>query len=199
MSAPENKKDLSNGWESRAHVFIANRNLAMGISIAENWASSFAAGQEILDVGCGFGGPYTQSLLDRGLQVYGVDASNTLLQEHRKRFPAVPTRCEAAETSNFFNKKFQGILSVGLIFLLPTKDQLTLLENMASALNQNGKLMFTAPWQVCSWNDLLTGRKSASLGRDRYRSTLANHGLALVNEYTDEGENHYYSFEKNND
>ena len=46
--------------------------------------------------------------------------------------------------------------------------------------------------QAVGWNDLLTRRASVSLGRDAYRSLLAEAGLQLERESTDEGGNHYF-------
>jgi len=196
VSSSSNSKDLSNGWAAIADGFISNRSSGIGAVTINNWGKFFKPGQAILDVGCGFGGPYTQGLIDKGINVYGIDASNTLVQEYLKRFPSVLAKCEAAEVSPFFGKKFDGILSVGLIFLLSHEDQILVLQKMAIALKEGGKLLFSSPYQICDWDDLLTGRKSMSLGREMYIDILRKHGLNLIDEHTDEGENHYYVFQK---
>jgi hypothetical protein len=59
-------------------------------------------------------------------------------------------------------------------------------------LKPGARFLFTAPAQVCEWSDNSTGRLSRSLGMDTYRAVLADAHLALVAEYEDEGENHYY-------
>lgn len=105
-------------------------------------------------------------------------------------------KCEAAEDSVFYNRKYDGILSVGLIFLLSHEDQTKVLQKIASALKEGGRLLFSSPYQICEWDDLSTGRKSASLGRETYINILRQAGLRLTDEYTDEGENHYYDFQK---
>ena len=197
MSSSSNSQDLSNGWEAIANWFISIESSFTGAATVENWSASLQPGQAILDVGCGFGGPYTQDLIDKGVKVYGIDASHTLIQEYQKRFPGVLAECEAAEASPFFRRKFDGILSVGLIFLLSPANQTLVLEKMAIALKERDKLLFSSPYQICDWDDLSTGRKSMSLGREKYTSTLKKHGLSLINEHTDEGENHYYDFQKN--
>ena len=106
------------------------------------------------------------------------------------------SKCEAAETSSFFDRKFDGVLSVGLIFLLTQETQIGILNNIAIALNKGGRLLFSSPYQICDWDDLSTGRKSMSLGRKMYINTLQENGLILVDEYTDEGESHHYDFQK---
>jgi len=42
----------------------------------------------------------------------------------------------------------------------------------------------------------MTGRTSTSLGREGYRTLLEAAGMALIEERSDEGENHYYFAEK---
>jgi hypothetical protein len=56
--------------------------------------------------------------------------------------------------------------------------------------------LFNAPWQVAEWNDNLTGRQSRSLGRAAYHAALADAGMELLQEFTDEGQSHYYSARK---
>jgi len=196
VTALNHHNDSSNGWESIAKEFLACPTSNVGATLVENWGKSFEARQEILDVGCGFGGTYTQGLLDRGIKVYGIDASETLIQEHSKRFPSILTKCEAAETSSFFERKFDGILSVGLIFMLSPEAQIEVLNNIAISLNEGGKFLFSSPHQICDWDDLSTGRKSLSLGRETYVNFLQQNGLLLTGEYTDEGESHYFDFQK---
>lgn len=191
------KSDKSNGWEAIANEFLTLRNLTFGKTIISSWAKSFESGQSILDVGCGFGGPYTQVLIDCGLNVFGIDASPSLLNEYSKTYPNNSVRCEAAEESNFFDRKFDGVISIGLMFLLSKDVQVSVLEKIAQSLNDGGKLLFTSPYQVCDWDDLLTGRQSVSLGRERYVSILKPFGLELINEHTDEGKSHYYEFSFN--
>lgn len=198
MTSQNNSDDLSYDWEEIAQDFISSRS-SIGLATIENWGKSLKSGQALLDIGCGFGDPYTQYFLDKGVNVFGIDASKTLIQEHQKRFPEVPVKCETVEESSFFDKEFDGVLSVGLIFLLSSEDQISVLQKMATTLKEEGRILFTSPYQICEWDDLLTGKKSRSLGKEVYVKILQEHGLNLVGEYTDEGENHYYDFQKKSD
>ncbi len=184
----------SNGWEDIAIDFINRHSSSIGLTEIVNWGKVFFSGNHVLDIGCGFGGPYTHALLDWGITLYGIDASPTLVAEYQRRYPQAIAACESAEKSTLFDRHFDGILAIGVLFLLPGEAQLVLLNKMGSALWPGGRLLFTAPWQVCEWDDFLTGRRSRSLGRDVYLKTLANHDLTLKDEFTDEGENHYFSF-----
>ena len=196
MGASELNIDQSNGYESIADNFVANRNIKIGVNALETWVKSLTQGATVLDIGCGFGIPYTELLINAGFNVYGIDASQTLINKFRRRFPNVIVACEAVETSNFFNLKFDGIIVIGLIFLLSEKAQQKVLLKISKALNNKGKFLFTAPFQACSWKDVLTGRKSQSLGKEVYVNELSRQGLNLAGEYTDEGGNHYFDFNK---
>lgn len=194
MIALNSNVDLSSGWESIADRFIASRNTHFGTATVEKWSKSLKPGASILDIGCGFGATYSQTLINTGFNLYGIDASFTLLEEFQRRFPNVPVKCEAVEDSNFFNRKFDGIIAIGLMFILSEQAQLRVLQKVGESLNSRGRFLFTSPWQACLWKDTLTGRESQSLGKETYVKALSKQGLSLVAEYSDEGENHYFDF-----
>jgi len=50
--------------------------------------------------------------------------------------------------------------------------------------------------KCATWADMLTGRQSLSLGDETYKAILSEAGLLLVDEYADEGKNHYYDSAK---
>lgn len=188
-------EDASNGYERVADEFMAVRSTS-GLAVVQNWAASLPCGGSVVDVGAGFGEPLTAALIDEGLDVSAIDASPKLVAAFRRRFPGVDVACEPAERSRFFDRTFDAALAIGLIFLLPADSQRELIRRMADALKPRGKLLFSAPRQVCSWNDILTGQLSSSLGTEEYRRNLARSGLHLIKEYVDEGETHYYEAQK---
>ena len=186
--------DTSNGYDSIAADFATIRGKSgIGASSVRTWARTFPPKSTILDLGCGTGIPVSKTLMEEGMNVYGIDASPSLVNMFRENFPGVPVACEAAEDSSFFNRKFDGIVAWGLIFLLPKDAQAKVIQKAADALKPGGKLLFTAPLQQTEWNDVLTGMLSRSLGTDGYREILTASGLALIEEFEDEGENHYYN------
>jgi len=183
--------DPSHGWEAVAQAFMAARS-DVGADAVRHWAGQLPLGGTVLDIGCGFGEPVTRTLIEAGLEVWGVDASPTLVAEYRRRFPDCPVTCEAAEVSDLFGRSFDGVVAVGLIFLLPEADQHRLIARVAGALAPSGRFLFSAPRQVCEWDDLLTGRPSRSLGEAAYRAALEAAGLSVVDQPTDAGGNHYF-------
>lgn len=188
--------DKSNGYEEIAEHFLSARSQEIGASIIRAWSKTLARGSSVLDLGCGDGVPVSQVLEEEGLQLYGIDASATLIASYRTRFPGALTECAAFEDSDLFSRKFDGVVAVGLIFLLLPDLQSLLIQKAARALHSGGKILFSSPTQVCNWKDLLTHRPSTSLGAERYREMLLAEGLVLVAEMADEAGNHFYSAEK---
>ncbi len=191
-----NEMDASNGYEQAADQFIKTRNLNIGISCLEYWAKGLSAQAAILDLGCGTGFPVTDTLLKQGMLMYGIDASPTLVCHFRQNFPGVPIACEAVEESSFFDRQFDGIVACGLLFLLSADVQKEVLRKSARALKSGGKLLFTAPVPAATWKDHLTHNESVSLGAETYKNLLTELGMNLIEEFEDEGNNHYYHARK---
>lgn len=187
--------DKSNGYEGIAPEFINGRGLTVngvGASTVRNLAQQLDAGSTVLDVGCGTGIPMTKILIEAGLVVSAVDASPAMVSAFQHNFPGVPIACEAAEESTFFGQYFDAILAWGLIFLMPEDAQIKLIPKLALALKPGGKLLFTSPAKAIQWRDAMTGQWSRSLGAEKYKHLMSLSGLLLVEEFEDEGENHYY-------
>jgi SAM-dependent methyltransferase len=184
--------DRSNGYEAIAAEFISRRSCTIGVSVVREWARSLPRGASILDIGCGPGVPISRALIDDGFQVHGVDASPAMIAAFRERCPGAPAECRAVEEAAFFDRDFDAAVSWGLMFLLSGETQRSLVAKVARALKPGGSFLFTAPEQMCDWNDAMTGRLSISFGFAAYRVILAAEGLELVDTRSDEGENHYY-------
>jgi len=70
--------DKSNGYEEIASIFISGRgrdSSETGASVVADWSQMLPGGATVLDLGCGTGVPISQALIERGFNVYGVDAS----------------------------------------------------------------------------------------------------------------------------
>jgi cyclopropane fatty-acyl-phospholipid synthase-like methyltransferase len=184
--------DKSNGYEEVANLFMSERDSLTGVSTVRQWSRMLVRGASILDLGCGHGVPISQALIEDGFTVYGVDASASLMESFRKRFPSAHAECSAVEDSAFFRRTFDAVAAVGLMFLLHPDVQCLLIRKVKQALNSNGQFLFTSPKEKCIWQDILTNRKSVSLGAECYREVLQTEGLILVREMSDEGNNHYY-------
>lgn len=187
--------DPTFGYERHAAEFITRRNrpgAAIGAAEVRAWARDLPRDAAVLDVACGSGLPITRALVEEGHQVFALDASPAMVAAFRANFPRLPVACEPVETTTFFDRSFDGIVAWGLVFLLPEPAQRVAIHRMASALGPEGRLLFTAPAQATEWVDVLTREPSRSLGAAAYRDLLHAEGLALLGEYDDEGQNHYF-------
>jgi SAM-dependent methyltransferase len=192
--------DRSNGYEAVAGDFMSIRSRSsIGMATVRDWAKSLPIGGSVLDMGCGHGVPISEALIDEGLAVYGIDASPSMIAAFSGRFTNIPVECGAIEDSRLFDRRFDGVIAWGLMFLLAPDVQIALIHKVALTLKPGGRFLFTAPHQACEWLDNLTGQKSVSLGSDTYRKIIESEGLALVGETKDEGQNHYYFVRKPGD
>jgi SAM-dependent methyltransferase len=190
--------DRSSGYEGVSAEFLArrgrssNRSTAIGVTEVRNWAKTLPPGSSVLDLGCGPGFPITVVLIEEGLNVFGVDAAPSFVAAFQRNLPGTPILCDAVQESRFFDRTFDAVLAIGLIFLLKAEDQHLLIQRFAELLVPGGRLLFTATAKPAVWNDAMTGLESVSLGAEQYRKLLEAAGLSVSGEYEDVGENHYF-------
>lgn len=190
-AASDEPEDASAGWDAVAERFIALRS-DIGADAVLRWSRRLPAGGTILDLGCGSGVPIATALAARGFTLFGVDPSPRLLSAFRRNLPGAATALEPAERSSFFDRKFDGVLAIGVLFLLPEAIQAAVIARAGRALVPGGRLLFTAPREQCAWRDTLTGQESRALGEMRYAELVADAGMELVATFQDDGANHYF-------
>lgn len=179
-------------YDDVAAAFMAARSSTIGVAVVRTWARNLPAGGRVLDLGCGHGVPIARTLVEVGLTVHGVDTSPRLLQAFRENVPgATAVRADAA-TVKVEPGSFDGVVAWGLLFLLDPPAQEAVIHRAATALKPGGRLLMTAPVEAGEWVDEMTGRRSVSLGRERYRTLLTEAGLMLTGEAEDDGDNHYW-------
>jgi SAM-dependent methyltransferase len=190
--------DPSTGYEAVSQEFLAHRgngrtrSTAIGVKEVQAWARTLLRGSNVIDIACGPGFPLTAVLVEEGLNVFAVDGAPSFVVAFRRNLPGTPILCEAVQESTFFDRTFDAVLAIGLIFLLKVEDQHRLIQRFAEILVPGGRLLFTATAKPAVWNDAMTGLESVSLGAGQYRELLAAAGIAVAGEYEDAGENHYF-------
>jgi len=184
--------DRSNGYEAAAERFMSARNPRIGAVTVRRWSQILPSRCSVLDLGCGHDVPVSQTLIEQGFTIYGVDASRKLVAAFRNRFPDASAECSAVEGSEFFGRTFEGVIAWCLMFLMPPEIQSVVIRKVARALNLGGKFLFASPKESVKWHDALTDRESISLGTEQYQRILRAEGLVLIGEECDEGNNYYY-------
>jgi cyclopropane fatty-acyl-phospholipid synthase-like methyltransferase len=187
----------ASAYEAHARKFLAARDGSpIGIDIVTRWARSLPAETEVVEIACGGGYPVSRALVEAGVNLWAMDASPTLLETFRSRFPEVPSQCSLALESDYFGRKFGAAIAIGLIFLLDEPDQIALLHRVSEILLPNGRFLFTAPIQIGTWRDITTGHECRSLGEAKYVQALSNAGFRVIGTHVDQGENNYYEVQK---
>src|SRR3984957_1061951 len=121
--------DPSNGYESVSQEFLTHRgdsrarSTAIGVKEVKKWARTLPRGSNVIDLGCGSGFPITVVLVEEGLQLFGVDAAPSLVAAFQRNLPGTPVVCESVLESRLFDRTFDAVLSIGLMFLLKAEEQ----------------------------------------------------------------------------
>ena len=190
--------DRSNGYEAVSEEFLARRgnsrtrSIAIGVKEVRKWAKTLPRGSSVIDLGCGPGFPITVVLVEEGLQVFGVDAAPSFVAAFQRNLPGTPVVCESVLESRCFDRTFDAVLSIGMMFLLKAEEQHRLIRRFAEILAPGGRLLFTSSAKPAVWNDVMTGVESVSLGAEEYKKLLGTAGISVIEEYEDIGENHYF-------
>jgi SAM-dependent methyltransferase len=190
--------DRSNGYEAVSEEFLARRgnrstrSFGIGVKEVRKWVRTLRRAGSVIDLGCGPGFPITVVLVEEGLHVFGMDAAPSFVSAFQRNLPGTPIICDAVQESRLFDRTFDAVLAIGLMFLLSAEDQHRLIQRFAEVLVPGGRLLFTSTAKPAVWNDGMTGLGSLSLGAEQYRKLLEAAGLTVVEEYEDEGENHYF-------
>jgi len=194
----DQQMDRSNGYEAVSEEFLARRgnsrtrSTAIGVKEVRKWAKTLLRGGSVIDLGCGPGFPITVVLVEEGLQVFGVDAAPSFVAAFQRNLPGIPIVCESVLESRLFDRIFDAVLSVGLVFLLKAEEQHRLIQRFAEILVPGGRLLFTSTAKPAVWDDAMTGLESISLGAEEYRKLLGAAGISVAEEYEDVGETHYF-------
>ena len=189
--------DSATEYEKNALNYLQGRDESLiGYKIVRQWANKLPPGSEVIEIACGGGYPVTSELEASGLTIWAIDSSKTLLDEFHKRFPNIKTKCERVQDSNFFDRKFNAAIAVGLIFLLPEPEQVDFIKRVSKILTPGGVFLFMAPTKAGTWLDLNTGVQCHSLGYDKYKDILNKSGFDIVSTIEDAGENNYYETER---
>jgi len=179
-----------------ANDYISARSLTIGLGVIDQIIKDWPVQASVLDLGAGFGLPVTLRLKQAGFDVYAIEASPKLHGHLCENLEAIQSECEDVFRSGFFDRSFDAIIAIGLIFLFPEDAQKALIKKMANALNRSGVLLFSAPIKPCVWQDSLTSQTSISLGEDTYRDLLKSQSFNQLWLYTDEGGNDYFCAQK---
>ena len=108
----------------------------------------------------------------------------------------IPVQCARVQQSDFFDRRYDAAIAIGLIFLLSEPDHAALISRVSEILEPGGRFLFTAPIEKGDWIDANTGLECRSPGQASYEKYIAAAGFRVVATFSDEGANNYYDAER---
>lgn len=146
----------------------------------ERLTSLIPTASSILDLGCGGGIPIARYLLEKGFRVIGVDASSTMIELWRSRFP--DSRAVLADMRQLeLGERFSGVIAWDSFFHLPQRDQRSMFLTFARHAAPHSALLFTSGGSRGEAIGSLRGEPlyHASLDPEEYESLLADNGFVV--------------------
>lgn len=155
--------DRSNEYEAVSEEFLARRgksktrSVAIGVKEVRKWAKKLPRGSSVIDLGGGPGIPITVVLVEEGLEAFGVDAAPSFVAAFQRKLPGTPIVCESVLESRLFDRTFDAVMAIGLMFLLKAEEQHRLVRRFADILVPGDRLLFTATAKPAVGIDAMTG------------------------------------------
>lgn len=153
----------------------------------DRFIAGFAAGAEVLDLGCGPGRPVARHMVERGLRVTGVDSSPTMIAFCRERLPdqewIVGDMRQLA-----LGRSFDGILAWDSFFHLDHDDQRRMFAVFAGHARAGTLLMFNTGPQHGEGIGEYRGDPvyHASLAPAEYQALAARFGFRVLQNATND-------------
>ncbi len=105
----------------------------------DSWLALLPPGARVLDAGCGHGEPVITQLLEKGLQVTGVDMSPAMIRRAQEQFPQVTFLNKATQEVDF-EVEFDGVCSLSSLLYLDPVDLFHSIYRLHCALKPGGLL-----------------------------------------------------------
>lgn len=155
------------------------------------WLDRFLAlltpGESVLDLGCGGGAPIAKYLVDHGIEVTGVDTSETLVSLFRSRLPQAGALI-ADMRSLRLARTFQGVIAWDSFFHLRHEEQRRMFAVFRQHSAPGALLMFTSGPEYGEAIGSLEGEPlyHASLSAAEYLALLLDSGYRIVGHATND-------------
>jgi SAM-dependent methyltransferase len=176
------KEAIIDLYERHAHEYDRDRGHSLQGERAwlDQCLLCVPAGGAVLDVGCGTGAPIAAYILQRGFRVVGVDASPSMIQMCRSRFPEgewVLQDMRALE----LGRCFDAILAWDSFFHLGMEEQRAMFPRFAAHALPSAPLLFTSGPREGEAIGSYCGEPlyHASLDPAEYRRLLSANGYAV--------------------
>ena len=137
----EISKLVEQGYNKIADEYYTYRDINKFDNELRKFASLLPDNAHILDVGCGAGIPTAKFLVEKGIQVTGIDLSQTMLNLARENVPNAQFIKMDMNDLKFDEKTFDGIVSVYSLFHIPKKNHFSIFQKFFTILKPGGILL----------------------------------------------------------
>ena len=137
MNNRQKRKLVKNDYNAIAQIYSDTYcNINPYLEYVDDFVSKLK-GKKVFEVGCG-NGQLLNYLSSKGLEVLGLDFSKELLSIAKKNYPNL--KLVNKDICNYKTKeKFDGIISKDVLFHIPDKDLIGVLNNIKNMLTNDGK------------------------------------------------------------
>jgi SAM-dependent methyltransferase len=160
---------------------VRGRELVVEQAWLDRFVARLPTGGVVLDIGCGSGEPIARYLIDRGLQVTGIDSAPAMIALCRSRQPASHWIVADMRTLSL-GRRFDGLLAWDSFFHLSPADQRAMFAVFAAHADPGAALLITSGPRDGVALGTFHGETlyHASLDPDEYRALFREHGFAVV-------------------
>ena len=138
--------------------------------------------RQVLDLGCGAGRPIAEYIVDRGLDVTGVDGAQSMAALFQRLFPQSQVHHADMRTLSL-DRKFDAIIAWDSLFHLSPADQTKTLKVITEHAADDCALLFTSGDEEGVAIGQVEGEPvyHASHAPETYRAILADLGWSVMN------------------
>jgi len=163
------------------------------ITLEKVWLDALIAqvapGSRILDIGCGNGVPVAAYFIQQGLQVTGIDSSQSMINRCRSQFPDHHWQC-ADMRSLALGQQFSAVVAWDSFFHLTRDAQRQMFPRFAEHALPGARLLFNTGPENGEAIGRFAGQDlyHASLAADEYRYLLQQSGFEVIRHVVEDGE-----------
>ncbi len=167
---------------------VAQRYEAAPSTLGTRFATAFAPGGRILDIGCGSGRDLAQ-LARQGFQSYGMDGTPEFVQLAQELHPELKGRVTHGLLPDFpvpFGGEFDGVLCCAVLMHIDSTELFNAALNIKRCLKVNGRLLISVPSQRSDTGESerdANGRLFKTYHPGYLRLIFERLGFSLINQW----------------
>jgi ubiquinone/menaquinone biosynthesis C-methylase UbiE len=132
---------VEKGYDKIARDYYTHRDLNKFNSELDKFITLLPKNAHVLDVGCGAGIPTAKYLVQRSLNVTGIDISDVMLNMAKENVPSGNFIKMDMNELKFNENTFDGIISVYALFHVPKKNHSSIFKQFYKILKPGGILL----------------------------------------------------------